>query len=216
MAVASGIPFWMGAAAVGVGVGSAIWRFTLGRRATEELVLQQLREEANRQHYAYLRSLQRKLRRDRDPLTGKLLRQLRAIHKRMVDLKVFAGASDTPSWQAEIRQQVAKLYESSVGSLERSCDIWKSSQQVHDEQLKKELSSKRSHVLTEVTESIERLGKTLDQIQVSSVKTEQPEGELASLRQELEQGLEVARNIEERIDELNQQVRQATHSARES
>ena len=215
MAVATGFPFWLGVAAVGVGIGTAIWRFTIGRRKTEEAVIQQLRDEANCQHYAFLRALQRKLRRDRDPTTGKLLRQLRETHKRMVETRVFLGSAEKETWQADVRSHMVKLYESSVGSLERSFDIWSRAQSIRDADLQKELSESRSSLLSEVTTSVERLGKTLDQMQVSSVKTEQPENELSALRNELEQGLAVAKNIEARIDELNKQVRRATRTNRE-
>ena len=216
MAVATGFAFWVGAAAVGAGIGAAAWRFTGGRSKVEEAVVQQLRDESNRQHYSFLRALQRKLRRDRDPTTGNLLRQLRDTHKRMVEAKVFSGSSDAPTWQAEVREQMAKLYESSVGSLGRTFDIWSNAQKVHDPNLQMELAESRASLITEVAASIERLGKTLDQMQVSNMNTEQPESELSALREELEQGLSVAKNIEERISGLNRQVRKATGAMRES
>jgi hypothetical protein len=222
MALASGMPFWIGVGSATFGIGMAIWRLTRGRRATEEAVIQQFRNEADRQHYAYLRSLQRKLRRDRDATTGRLLRQLREIHKRMVEADVFATVASTSpqdsskAWQSEVRDQMAKLYESSVGSLERSYKLWSNAQSVADHKLQQELLSSRSQLLKEVEESVQRLGKTLDQMQVSSIKTEQPQNELSELRQELEQGLTVAENIEKRIKELDNQVREATRPGRES
>lgn len=214
MALASGAPFWIGVAVFSMGIGSALWRFTIGRRQTEEAVIQQLRDESNRQHYAFLRSLQRKLRRDRDETTGRLLRQLRETHKRMASANIFSssGSLQQPAkaWQVDIHRQMAKLYESSVGSLGRSFDLWRSAQVVKDEKLRQELLGSRTQLLTEVEESIERLGKTLDQMQVSSLKDEEPSSELSSVRRELEQGLTVAENIEKRLRELDRQVRNVT------
>ena len=47
-------------------------------------------------------------------------------------------------------------------------------------------------------------------MQVSDVKTEEPENALAELRQELDRGLEVAKRVEERISELDEKIRIAT------
>ena len=181
MALASGTPFWLGAAAIGLGIGAAVWRFTGGRRTIEEQVIQRLRYESNRQHYAYLRALQRKLRRDRDPRTGRMLRQLRQTHKRMVEAKVFAS-NQNDAWNSDIRDRLSRLYESSVGSLERSFDLWNSAEKVHDPEVKNELVESRSQLLNEVTESIGWLGKTLDQMQVSKIQSEQPAAEPSGAR----------------------------------
>ncbi|MCA9211765.1 MAG: hypothetical protein KDB27_01775 [Planctomycetales bacterium] len=216
MVVASGIPFWLGVGAVGCGVGTAIWRFTLGRKKIEDAIVAQFRKEADRQHHSFLRALGRKLRRDRDPNTGRLLRTLQDMHKRMTRAKIFTKEDGEQTWQVQVHEHMTKLYESSVGSLERSFQIWQSAEKVRDDKLKSELTESRSRLLEEVTESVGRLATALDQMQFSSMKNEDAETELSSLREELEQGLLVATAVEERINALNRQVRKATRSSAEN
>ena len=208
-ATTGGVWFGVGIAAVAVGVGSAVWQLTLGKRSTAEKVIAEIKKESNRAHYDSLRKLQRKLRRDKDPLTGKLLRQLRETHKRMDQMGILTGFR-APQWKADIKTKVLDLYESSVKSLENTFDVWNKAQQVSSEESKTTLLENRAKILSEVESSTTHLGKTLDQLQVSDVKTEEPENALAELRLELDRGLEVAKRVEERISELDQKIRIAT------
>ena len=65
----------------------------------------------------------------------------------------------------------------------------------------------REQLIQEVTGSIENLGRTLDYFQLARVEEELPEEHLAEVRRELEQGLEVARNVQQRRDELERELR---------
>jgi hypothetical protein len=199
---------WMGIASIAAGCGSVAWKLTFGREKLARQVEHQQRLAVQREHRSELRELQHKFREGNDAATGQLIRQLRDVHQRMLDVGTFSAASDN-RWIAEVRTQVNQLYQSCFRSLEQALELWQKSQQVGTPDLKQHLLEGRAKVLSEVRAGIESLGKSLDQIQVSSVNVEQPERKLSHLRRELEQGIEVARNVEQRIQELDREVDQA-------
>jgi hypothetical protein len=210
----SGVGFVIGAAAVSAGVLSAVWKLTMGRNRLEREVARQIRQAAHREHRSELRELQTRFRQARDVQTGKMVRRLRDVHRRMVDIGLFSDSSGNRSTD-EVREQAAQLYRSCFESLEQALNLFQKAQQIATEDLKRQLLDGRDKVLAEVRASIDSLGRSLDQIQFSSVDAELPQRELSYLRQELDQGIEVARNTEQRIQELDREVQQALQPTRE-
>ena len=209
MALTSGVPFFLGVAATAIGIGSAIWRLTAGKSAIVEQANSELQSQRRREHGRYLRGLQRKLRRDEDSRTGKMLDDVRNLFKRIHDMGLQNAVSEK-RWTQPISEQVDQLYQSCVDGLEKSYDLWQDAQRVATPDLKSQLLDQRTELLSEVGNSIQHLGKSLDQIQVSLSTIELPDNDLRRLRDELDQGLEVARNVEQRISELDREIRKAT------
>ena len=75
------------------------------------------------------------------------------------------------------------------------------------DETRQQLLNWRAEVLGEVGHSIQQLNKTADQVQASALKRELPEDDLAQMRQELEQGLTVARNVERQIENLENELK---------
>ena len=196
---------WLGWAAVGFGVATLVWKLTVGSRQLTKRATSKLRSEANREHRAYLRQLQQKLRTDRDPRTGDMLRKLRDLYGRLDEIS--ADPQLQQPWQIEVVGQIRSLYQSSLTALERSFELWERAQDMATDETRQQLLDWRAGVLGEVGRSIEQLAKTADQVQASALKRELSEDDLVQMRQELEQGLTVARNVEQQIENLENELK---------
>lgn len=204
---------WLGWAAVGLGVATLAWKLTVGSWPLTRKAESELRNQANREHRAYLRQLQQKLRTDRDPQTGEMLRKLRDLYGRLDD--ITGDPQLQQPWQTEVVEQIHSLYQSSLKALERSFELWHRGQDMATDETRQQLLDWRSDVLGEVGRSIEQLAKTADQVQASAVKRELPEDDLARMRQELQQGLTVARNVEQQIEKLENELKTSQSPIRE-
>ena len=191
----------VGAAGIVVGVGSAIWKLTAGGEKLTDETLQQLRREAHRRHLTELRKLQALLRTDKDPRTGELIRGLRNLYKRMHTENLLAD-SDGPSWQYEIRQQLSEFYNASIDSLRRTHQFWQLANDVHSEKERDQLMQSREDLITELQDAVTQLGSTVDAVHLQTVKQALPDQNLSQVQQELQQGLEVARRVQQRLDQI--------------
>jgi hypothetical protein len=196
---------WLGWAAGVVAAGVVVWDLTWGGAKLTAAIHQDLRRKADRDHHQYLRELQRKLRTDRDPRTGEMLRHLRQLYDRMQDL--LQQTTGGKPWQMEVHGQVRHLYQSCLTALERSFELWERGREMATESSRQEVMQWRTDLLQEVSQSIEHLGTTLDHIQTGSLRLDRADDDLARLRGELEQGLAVARNTEQRIEQLDREFR---------
>ncbi len=196
---------YLGWAAVGFGVATLIWKLTIGSRQLTDQATSKLRAAANREHRVYLRQLQQKLRTDRDPRTGEMLRRLRDFYGRLGVLS--ADPELQRPWQLEVVGQVRTLYQASLRALERSYELWNRARDMATDETRQQVLEWRAEVLDEVTRSIDQLNKTADQVQASILKRELPEDELAQMRQELQHGLNVARNVEQQIENLENELK---------
>ena len=192
---------WAGMAA---GILAAAWKLTVGFAGLELQLADRAWRQQNRQHQRYLRQLQRKLRQDRDPDSGKLLLRLKRLRQRMD--RRFCPSLQPEPWLLPVQTQMERLYASALRGLENSFQIWLTARDVRSSTLADSLKSDRQNLLDEVTESVNHLENSLDSVQVSELENELPADEFAELRQELDRGLEMAANIERRIRELDQQV----------
>ncbi|MEZ6119506.1 MAG: hypothetical protein R3C28_23465 [Pirellulaceae bacterium] len=195
---------WAGMAA---GALAAAWKFTVGFSGLEMQLADRAWLQQSRQHQRYLRQLQRKLRQDRDPDSGKLLLRLKRLRQRMD--RLFCPSLQPEPWVLELQAKMQRLYESGLSGLENSFRIWLTARDVQSETLSESLNSDRQNLLNEVAESVNHLENSLDSMQVSALENELPADEFAELRRELDRGLEMAANIDRRIRELDQQVGQA-------
>lgn len=208
MAFTSGIPFFIGAAAAAMGVATAIARLT-SRKSTTDQGPTKLRSQHRREHGAYLRELQGKLRQDEDSRTGELLKAIRELFKRIEELGIGSQSTEK-TWMKAIAEQVDELYRSCLDGLEKSYALWQEAKRVNTPDLKDRLLKQREELVEEVEKSVQHLGKSLDQVQVSSSSLQRPDNDLGRLRDELDQGLEVARKVEQRVSELDREIRKAT------
>lgn len=192
----------VGLAALAFAAFSATQRWFARGDELTELAWRDLQRKARQEHAKYLRELRRALRGDRDPRTSNMLKKLQRIHDRllMADRWQRDGASEMFE---EIRVQANELYQACLRLLERSLEIWQASRDMATESARRQLRDSREQLVTEVQHSIDNLEQTLDHIQTSQLKQgSEVQTDAARLRDELDEGLTVARQVEQRMRQL--------------
>ena len=101
----------------------------------------------------------------------------------------------------EIRERAEKLFEQCVSSLEKTLQLWKTADSLASEIAKKPILEQREKLVNEVVGTVEHMSQTLAAVQGITSK---PEGDvrLQQLRGELDQSLEVAKKVEQRVDSM--------------
>jgi len=165
-----------------------------------------LREEAASKGERALDKLDQQLSADGDPRTEAALRDLRSLAHALDELE-DAGAIEVNGPAAiEIQLDAKDLFHQCVRSLEHSLRLWHTAQQMHTKAAKRPILEQRERLLRDVFESIQQLGKLLAALQSLS-RGEGSASELARVRSELDQNLEMAKQVDARLrafeDQLN-------------
>jgi RNA polymerase-binding transcription factor DksA len=100
---------------------------------------------------------------------------------------------------ARVREQVGLVFGAAVDQLRQSFHLWELSENLVGDAREK-IVSNREQVLTEISETVDRLQATVKQFH-ELVKTED-KADLASMREELEATMRIARRTEERMREI--------------
>jgi hypothetical protein len=195
----------LGMAGLALGVGVATWRWLTGSERLTQEALEQLQSGAEREHRSYLRQLQRRLRKDKDPRTNEVVKQLKALRSRLTRVGLI-GRRRISETAAEIRDDARQLYRSCLTSLERTLDHQQAAGEMTTPELRQKLLSAREELISQIGESIVRLGATLDHLQTSALEPGRQSEELTRMRRELQTGLEVARRVEQRMDQIDRDL----------
>lgn len=217
---AAGAPviFWglIGIGGMALGAAVAGFRWFAGQEKLREQAQLDLSREAEKAERTRLRRLFRSLRRDEDPRTGRYAKDLERLRGRLEQVEL-ADRDVRSGILPEVRRQAEQLYQSCVASLERALDLWQTAQNMATPDARQRLMDTRDQLLDEIGRSIEHLGLTLDRLQVSGLQVDANEDEkLAELREELRVGLEVARRVEGRMQQLDQELQGAGRTFRET
>lgn len=197
---------FLGVASLVFAFGTAATRWVLHRDRLAAETYEQLKTEAERNHYLYLHHLWRRLRMDRDPRTRQYLTQMRRLYQRMERAGVLGKRVDT-RLLPEIREKTEQLYRSCLAALERTHDYWQATRDMATDEGRREAVAGRETLLAEVNRSIERLNATLDHLQAAALRRDDQTQQLTSIREELDEGLAVAKRVEERMEELDRSLR---------
>ena len=182
----------------------AAWKgikpFVIDRSELITKALGDIRLQRQKQHTRHLRKFLPNVRKDRDPRTTKILKDLERIHGRLLKLE---SESYRKSGISTLLIQANQLYGSCLESLERSIQLWVGANEMATEEAREKLLAERDKTVNSVEESIAHLDASLDHIQSSTLKaTVLDDSGHQQLRDELQIGLDVARQIEEQIDEI--------------
>ncbi len=208
---ATGVLGILGLSGVVLGVGIGARRLLLRRDELVREAREDLKKESARSHRAHLRQLHRRLRRDRDPRTGQYLAELRRLYDRLQRAGLMGSRAASPVLP-EVRTKAEELYRSCVTSMERAVQLWETSQEMATDQAKQQALTSREMLLEEVGKSVRHLGATVDHLQTAGLGRGDEGESLARMREELDQGLEIARRVEQRMAEL---TRDASGTMRE-
>lgn len=201
----------IGAGGLAIAVAAVVYRSTVGADGIVDQARIDLLNRRQRKHTAYLRELRRKMRRDRDPRTGQLVTKLRTIYGHL-EQSAEVAASDYSGVLPQMHEQARELYDSCLKLLEHSFELWDTGRSLADDENRESLAKEREVILGEVQQSVEHLDRTMDELRKASLRRDQPanEGqataEHAHLRDELSQGIETARAVEQRMNDLEQEL----------
>lgn len=203
----SGPALFAGLAAILGSLGLFFTRLVVGDNTLARQVIQTVQREVLVEREKRLDDLDRRLcEADNDPRPERYLRDLRALAKAFEQGEVWKNVlSGHPS--IDILAGVDKLFKECVISLEKTLDLGYASAQTATEAARKPILQQRERIITDVAKSIQQLGTVLAGIQSLESKVENQQGsELAAIRRELNQSLEVARKVKERISLLDKDL----------
>lgn len=200
----TGLPGILGMVGILSGLGIAAAKLLFGRDELVRQAEEDLRNESARDHRSYLRRLHRRLRSDKDSRTGQYLAELRRLYDRLQEAGLM-GSKTSNLVLPEVRNKAEQIYRSCLSCLEQSLELWQAAQEMATDAAKEQLLASREKLLEELGESVRHLGATVDHLQAAGLRQSDESESLSHMREELEQGLEVARRVERRMAELTRQ-----------
>jgi hypothetical protein len=181
------------------GAGLLATRLIFGLERITEKAFQYLNDQKREVQEHALDSLEVRLRGDEDPRTQTYLRNLRQLYSNFqndVHNGMVAGAART------VLEQVEKLFQAAVKHLEHSYHLWITAGRMSGD-ARHALLEERERVVQEVQDTVEHLSRTIKQFH--SFRVKESEAELAKLREELDETMQVARRAEARLQSLGKE-----------
>jgi len=168
----------------------------ISKKAFEEL---QVESQENQEKM--LDSLDKRLQEDGDSRTERYLRELRSLTMTFEDGKAWSNNLDTRS-AFEIESKVRDLFYGCVSYLERTLELWHLAQEVDSKRGEEIVLKQREKIIDDIESSVQQLGKVLEGV-LSLGISKNDDTELARIRDELDQSLEIARRVENRMNDFN-------------
>lgn len=215
MAPPDGVFSWLMVGSIAWGSMNAVRRWWGQSEQLTDLALKDFQNQTRRRHVTQLNLLRRELRTDRDPRTTQMARRLQELYERMLQLSPVY--SRHPSSLRPIAQEIldhaAELYNSCLDLLQKSLHLWRTARQLSTDTARNQMLESRENLIQEIEASIQNLESTLDTLQTSQLQHRELEStENARLRDELRQGLDVAREVQRRMDDLERGIEQRERS----
>ncbi|MFV1964193.1 MAG: hypothetical protein ACC628_02130 [Pirellulaceae bacterium] len=212
--VAGGLSAWMVSWAVGGssflnmaglagvlgGVGALASRLIVGLEDITHKAYSYLHEQRRAEQEAALDELDQRLSLDRDDRTQESLRELRQIYQIFQEQSPkgrITGSSHL------VLERVGRLFKACVKQLEQSYELWRNAEHLSGE-ARQALLADRDDVVEEVVLTIRHLGKSVEQLH--ALRGKESESELATLREELDETMRVARRAEQRMASLGKSI----------
>lgn len=137
---------------------------------------------------------------DEDPRPEAALRDLRGLLKAFDELGARAEGALVHS-MVHIQASAGQLFEQCVHSLAQTDRLWKTARGLHTKSARLPILEQREKMIADVQATVKQLSDTLANLQTLNPGGN-PSAELQRLRDELDQSLEVAKNVEARIQSL--------------
>ncbi len=203
--IPSGIGIFAGIACVLGAVGYFLTNLVAGNPSLTQNVLETLQRETMVDREKALDELDARLAADGDPRTENSLRDLRAMARAFEKGKSWSGVLNSPA-TLDILSGVDQLFKQCVFSLENTLDLRYTASEMATAVARNPILAKRERIIEEVAESISKLGNVLANIQLLGMDDTSRESDLARIRKELDQNLEVARKVKQRMRTLENEV----------
>jgi hypothetical protein len=200
-----GLGWFATAAGALASAGAYLTRLILDNGKTARAVLAELERRDQQSAQASLDELDRRLvAADNDPRPETALRDLRALVRAVDDYARAPDALHAPA-VIDVRSRVQQIFESSVRSLEQTLQLGDTAKVLHLPEARKPLLEQREKILADIQAGVRQLGATLAALQRLGAGA-QSTRELSRLRDELDQSLEIASRVEERLHTLLDQA----------
>ena len=137
---------------------------------------------------------------DKDPRPETALRDMRALVKALQE-RATSGDGYSTGLLVDINIRVSQLFDHCVASIQETDRLWQTAQKINTPSARQPLLDQREKIINEIQDSVKQLSQTLVALQ-SLGGTEGSQGDLARLRDELDQSLVMARTVESRVNDL--------------
>lgn len=201
----SGLAIFAGIVSILGAIGVFFTRFLLGSERLGREVLEEMRQEAEMAREKALDELDRKLSADGDPRTEWSLRDLRALAKAFNEGRAKSDALSAPT-TFDITAGVEQLFSRCALFLERTIELWYAANNTTDPEARRPLLDQRERIIEDVGKSIKQLGGILAGLQGLGVGDASEDSDLARIREELDQSLEVAKIVDKRMKSLEREL----------
>lgn len=178
------------------GLGWMMTRIIFKVESITEEAMRFEQEQAIKAENAKLDKLMQQLTSDKDERTQDYLILLRSMRD---DFQNHTNQPGVQMRSARVREQVSTIFNAAVEQLGHSYKLWELSESLGGEARRKVLAN-REQILKEISETIDRL-----QVAVSQIKdmiSQDKKADLASMREELEATMRIARRTEEKMREI--------------
>jgi hypothetical protein len=187
-----------GAVLFGLGLAIGFKRLWLTSDKMMKEILAEIAQEKAIEDDRRLDELQRRLENDGDPRTDTLLADLRTLKRafaRDQQWAVSAGAMTALSLTGD----VDKLFNGCIKALEETLTLHAQAEGMRNARLRDQFRQRRDDLIGEVEQSLVRLGSLQGKVQSMGQVGKDAADELRSVRQDLDDQLEIARKVEERM-----------------
>ncbi|MCX8036160.1 MAG: hypothetical protein N3D11_03705 [Candidatus Sumerlaeia bacterium] len=202
----SGVAAFGGIAAILAGIGVFFTRLFLSSEALIRKTLARIQKEAREQHEKALDVLEKELRATADDRRDETcLRDLRALMKAFEESRQWSETLN-PRLTFDILGGVGQLFDSCVRSLRKALELWRTAERMSTREARVPILEQRRRIIEDVQKSVTQLGHLLAGVQSLDADSEAGDSELARIRAELDQSLEVARRVEQRMKSLDSEL----------
>jgi len=198
-----GLGLFIGLAAFMAAGGAFMTRLIVGGEDAAKKAIDELQHETLAEQEHALDELESRLKEDGDKRTEAALGDLRAIAEAFDREDLWTDGLNSKS-AFDIMEGVGRLFDRCVGSLEQTLHLWQLAGKMKTKDARRPMLEQREEIIGEVARSIGQLGKILVDVQKFEGASESTVG-LGRLRDELDQSLDFAKQVEEKVKMLDRE-----------
>lgn len=185
-----------GLAGILAGVGILSTRLILGLEGITQRAYDHVLNRQHQEREAQLEKLHQRLLPDGDPRDETCLQELRHLYARV---KERSQSENINAAAFSLLDGVDQMFDACVRQLEHSAELWETARTMKGPS-RSNLLKQREGIIHEVCETVVHLGQTVERYH--ELTSHKNRSELARLRKELDQSLQLARAVEQRTEQL--------------
>ena len=180
--------------------GTFLTKFILGRDDRIRKLVEASRSKAKLDKRKALDHFHHRLTMDGDERTETAMQDLRSLRQAFRQLDKIAPDLNRAMIE-DIQERSEELFQQCVSSLDKTLQLWKTAESLASETARKPILEQREKLVGDVVQTVEHMSRTLASVQGITSRSD-GDARLQRLRGELDQSLEVAKKVEQRVDSL--------------